>query len=60
MVNMKSPRRNVSSDSPMEKTIGFSRAVKIGNMISLSGTAAILPDGSTAHPMGKQNTVSKL
>ncbi|NGX31425.1 MAG: 2-iminobutanoate/2-iminopropanoate deaminase [Chlamydiae bacterium] len=31
----------------MERSIGFSRAVKIGNMISVSGTAAIAPDGST-------------
>ena len=28
----------------MERSIGFSRAVKIGNMISVSGTAAIAPD----------------
>lgn len=47
---MRNNRKNVSSGSPMEKPIGFSRAVKIGNMISVSGTAAIAPDGSTAHP----------
>jgi enamine deaminase RidA (YjgF/YER057c/UK114 family) len=47
---MRNNRKNISSDSPMEKPIGFSRAVKIGNMISVSGTAAIAPDGSTAHP----------
>lgn len=49
-MNMRNNRKNISSDSPMEKPIGFSRAVKIGNMISVSGTAAIAPDGSTAHP----------
>jgi len=34
----------------MEKPIGFSRAVRIGNMISVSGTAPIASDGTTAHP----------
>lgn len=47
---MKKNRKNISSASPMEKTIGFSRAVKMGSIISVSGTAAIAPDGSTAHP----------
>ena len=42
-------RKNVSSGSPMEKSIGFSRAVRIGNILSVSGTAAIATDGSTAH-----------
>lgn len=43
-------RINVSSCSPMEKIIGFSRAVRIGNFISVSGTAPINSDGSTAFP----------
>jgi enamine deaminase RidA (YjgF/YER057c/UK114 family) len=43
-------RKKVSSGSPMEGPIGFSRAVRIGNMISVSGTAAIAPDGSTTAP----------
>ncbi len=34
----------------MEEPIGFSRAVRIGNMISVSGTAPIASDGTTAHP----------
>ena len=43
-------RHLVSSGSPYEEPIGFSRAVRIGNQIAVSGTAPIAPDGSTAHP----------
>lgn len=43
-------RLNVSSGSAFEKPIGFSRAVRIGNFISVSGTAPIGPDGNTAYP----------
>jgi len=43
-------RINVSSGSAYEKPIGFSRAVRIGNFISVSGTAPIAKDGNTAFP----------
>lgn len=43
-------RKNVSSGSPLEQPIGFSRASRIGNLISVAGTAPIAPDGSTACP----------
>lgn len=40
-------RRLVSSGSPYEEIIGFSRAVRVGNLVSVGGTAAIGPDGAT-------------
>jgi len=43
-------RLNVSSGSAYEKPIGFSRAVRIGNFISVSGTAPVASDGNTAFP----------
>ena len=43
-------RKNISSGSPYEKSIGFSRAVRIGNLIAVSGTGPIAEDGSTSCP----------
>lgn len=43
-------RRNISSGSPYEERIGFSRAVRIGNMIAVSGTAPIDSNGTTQYP----------
>ncbi|MDI7774368.1 RidA family protein [Asticcacaulis sp. EMRT-3] len=40
-------RKLISSGSPFEATIGFSRAVRSGNRIEVSGTAPIR-DGQTA------------
>lgn len=39
-------RARVASGSPFESTIGFSRAVRVGERILISGTAPIWPDGS--------------
>ena len=39
-------RQRVSSGSPFESTIGFSRAVRAGRHVFVSGTAPIWPDGS--------------
>ena len=39
-------RQNVSSGSPFEATIGFSRAVRAGDHVFVSGSAPIWPDGS--------------
>jgi len=41
-----STRRLVLSGSPFESTIGFSRAVRVGDRVLVSGTAPIWPDGS--------------
>ena len=38
-------RTNVSSGSPFEVRYGFSRAVRVGNRVTVAGTAPIWPDG---------------
>ena len=43
---MTANRRRVSSGSPFEKTIGFSRAIREGDRVLVSGTAPVWPDGS--------------
>ena len=41
-----SERQHVSSGSPYEATIGFSRAVRVGRHIAVSGTAPVGADGT--------------
>jgi enamine deaminase RidA (YjgF/YER057c/UK114 family) len=38
-------RRHARSGSPFEDTIGFSRAVRAGSTVVVSGTAPVWPDG---------------
>ncbi|MFJ7438485.1 RidA family protein [Methylorubrum thiocyanatum] len=47
---MKMPRQLVSSGSPLEPEIGFSRAVRVGPYLAVAGTAPIGPDGRALHP----------
>lgn len=43
-------RTLVSSGSPLEPEIGFSRAVRVGDLIAVAGTAPIAAGGGTAAP----------
>ncbi|MBS3079434.1 RidA family protein [Candidatus Pacearchaeota archaeon] len=43
-------RKNITYNQPLEKEIGFSRAVRINNIIAVTGTAPIAKDGSVASP----------
>jgi enamine deaminase RidA (YjgF/YER057c/UK114 family) len=47
-------RRRVASGSPFEATIGFSRAVRVGDRVVVSGTAPVWPDGSCADDAAEQ------
>ena len=43
-------RKLISSGSPYEPIIGFSRAVRVGPHIAISGTAPVAPGGGVACP----------
>jgi enamine deaminase RidA (YjgF/YER057c/UK114 family) len=49
-----SERRRISSGSPFEPVIGFSRALRVGNRVFVSGTGPVVPDGPCPDDAGAQ------
>jgi enamine deaminase RidA (YjgF/YER057c/UK114 family) len=47
-------RKNVSSGSPFEGRIGFSRAVRVGDRVLVSATAPVWSDGSCPDDVATQ------
>jgi enamine deaminase RidA (YjgF/YER057c/UK114 family) len=47
---MESRRRNISSGAPWEASVGYSRAVRVGNLVYVAGTAAVDELGEVVAP----------
>lgn len=49
-----SDRQRISSGSPFEPSIGFSRALRVGDRVIVSGTGPVLPGGGCPEGAGAQ------
>jgi enamine deaminase RidA (YjgF/YER057c/UK114 family) len=47
-------RQRFSSGSPFEQSIGFSRALRVGDRVLVSGTGPVFPDGPCPDDAGAQ------
>ncbi len=47
-------RQRIASGSPFEATIGFSRALRVGDRVLVSGTGPVVPDGRCPDDAGAQ------
>jgi enamine deaminase RidA (YjgF/YER057c/UK114 family) len=47
-------RQRISSGSPFEPTIGFSRAVRVGDRVVVSGTGPVVPGAPSPEGAGPQ------
>ena len=43
-------RERVETGAVWARTVGYSRAVRVGNQIAVAGTASVAADGRIAHP----------
>jgi len=51
---MADDRQGISSGSPFEPTIGFSRALRVGDRVLVSGTGPVVPGGGCPDGAGAQ------